>query len=397
MQSKISHIFAGVPVPKKKSPMTESPQEQSKEEIVDITQLSQDEVVIDEPEILDNVAEQEISNSGTEEKQIQDNEPEIPEAQEIEEELPDEQSSVINETNFETEAPEHAEPAQTKKQKEEEILKELRKADKPLGEAFIEYLMKPHVSDSKHSSEESQVQKSEKQKPKVEKPVVEKNIPAPPVKKPVVEKPPQSSNQKIEIGGTRDITDFQKQPVGKIPSVEAVKKRDLQLSRKISSKSTRKRLKTKARAEQPRQKIMIVLSIVLMIVLILLLGRQYGLFSSGPEDGSGTIEQPAPGSATNKNTENIKIDWPVPPLYPDNLSDPMGAPAPPPSLISQTDKFIVSGISNVNGEYLVLIGTENYKLDEKIKDYDAKIINITKNNVEFQSSDGKTWTQAVGE
>jgi len=59
--------------------------------------------------------------------------------------------------------------------------------------------------------------------------------------------------------------------------------------------------------------------------------------------------------------------------------------------------FIVKGSSDVNGRWQVLIGIDIYELGDIVKGYDAKIIKITKDSVEFESSEGEKWTQAVGE
>jgi hypothetical protein len=411
LQSKISHIFAGVPIPRKKSPLSEPPQDQKKDNIVDMTQSSLDEVVIDDALIGEGVSEQQEVESQFVEKQIQKEDVELSAEQKPEQEPAEEQFSAIQDEDQETQAPAPPDAAQTKEPEQIEIVEEPEGRDEPLlEEAYLEHLMSPHVSIPKPMTRDSQVQRPQKQETKAEKPLTEKDISAPPVRKPAVEKPSQSINKKIEIGGVLETLDTQKLSVGKIPTVEAIKTRDLQPSRKIVSKPAAKRLKTKAGAGQPRQKTMAILFVVLSIVLVMVLGRQFNIFSSS-SDTSGTVEQSGPVSAAEKNAANMVIDWPVPPLYPDNLPDPMKSPPPEQGgkineIIDHPDLYVTGTSGIQGGQYQVsIIGKElPYKAGDVIKDKggrDVKILDVQNNQILFEMNgvvwiyyvDSKSWTQ----
>ncbi len=392
LQSKISNIFAGVPIPKKKTPDSEPPQAQNNNEITEVTLPSQDDdIVIEESMIEKDITRPEEVQSGIEDK----TNVEFSGEQRLEEELSDEQFTVIEDEDTELKAPKHADKTEID---EPQGIKDLNKPEihvEETGDTSFDKLLSPDISSAPEPvTSEPKTQKPVKQEPKTEKPSIEDNIPVPSVTEPAVEKTAQSFKQKIEIGGRKTVG-TPNMSMGKIPGVEAVKRRDLRPSPKISSKPAVKRLKSKQAVSRPRQKVMIVLIIALSIALVLILGKQFNLF---PKNSDASVPLAKPGSEiiVTKSNKEIKIEWPVPPIYPDNLPNPFEIPKPEtinPSA-DNTQKFIVKGISIVNGNYLLLIGTDFFKVGDEV--HGAKITKITDTYAQFDR-DGKVWTQNVGE
>ncbi len=334
LQSKISQIFAGVPMPRKKRSLSENPPPENKVENPDLLQVPQNQTVI-EPNVV---------------------EPPPP--------LPDE--NIIDLSLDEEPVVEQIE----RKSADETI-----QAGPPVDS--LENLLSPQPSPVQPLESPKQVKKPLQPEQKVVKPEADMPIPAPPVKEPGVEKTLPVSSQKP--------------PVGKIPRIEAVTKKDMALSRKVTPKLAAKQLKVKTGAGKPRQKTMAALVIALSILLVVVLGVQFGVFSSS--DSSRVIEQPLPNTKIIKNTGGITIDWQQPPAYPDGIRDPMVLGKDVKTGTEKRD-FTVKGISQVDGQYLALIGTDLLKVGDEI--YGAKIKNINGVQVEFER-DGVTWTQAVGE
>ena len=384
MQSKISNIFAGVPIPKKKKPLSESPDFQENDELSKAKQLSQDEIVIEESI---EVIEQTDLQSQAEEKQINEIEAELSGMQNIEDGSSDEQFTAVEEPEYEIKAPERSDGIEEIKHSEKIISEESQKRQE---KSSFDHLLSPHVSS----------QKPEEPISKEKKISADAKIQASPVKEPIVEKP-VSSKKKIEIADVPGTFDKQRVSRSKIPKVESAKKRDLRSSRKISSKPASNRLKSKSDPKQAKQKTMAILAIALTIVLIFVLGKQFNLFSLGSGDTE-IIQQPGPVTINTGNSKQIQINWTQPSAYPDNLRDPMELPddnvqnniVTPANL---TPDFVVGGIQKMNGEFLVLIGTQYFKKNDKINNFDAIITDITDNVVTFKNSEGRIWTQAVGD
>ncbi len=428
LQSKISHIFAGVPMPRRKKPLSEQEEPEKKDEISELLQPPKDDAVIEEtadeqqiasPEREEVVIEKSLaekshlqeSQSQTEEKEI------VPETlesavessieQKPDEDFTDEEFTVVQEPDFGAEAPVKAGETDKSEQKAPEALKSESKDDNTEDKTSFEHLSALQPPAQRPLAEEPHAREPSTQKSRQVKPSFDVNIPAHPVKEPIVEKSTPSLKQKLEITAIREPLGTQKPAIDKNAGVGAVKKRDMPSSRKVSSKSSVKRLKSRTDTNQPRQKTMIVLIIVLSIVLVLVLGRQFEIFSFS-SGGSEPIEQLSPPININKNLGSIKIDWPEPSVYPETIRDPMvssGQDGLVDGIIEHPD-LDVKGTSFVEGgHYQVTIGNDfPCKTGAIIKDHkgrDVKIIDIKKNQVVFEMTSvlwtydlvSKEWTQ----
>jgi len=124
--------------------------------------------------------------------------------------------------------------------------------------------------------------------------------------------------------------------------------------------------------------------------------------SSGAEDGTNlqsveTVAKPAP---------KISIAWPVPPLYPQNIRDPMQwIQEPPPSDVAIAEVkdpggpqaknpagLIVRGIVHSEDKPRAIIGTELVQEGDVVQG--ATVLRINRKTVEFEQN-GRTWIQEV--
>jgi hypothetical protein len=412
LQSKISHIFAGVPIPRKRKHLFGS-SEHKKDEPSALLHPPEDEFVDEEtaaeqaegqPQVKLPVQEEAVTKETSAEEshaeQAQDLQEQSeqkriePESREPEEEFsvraePDEEFTAVQDSDFQTEAPQHI--AEKDKVEHEETAISQSKTRSVEEDASFEKLISPDA----RTHREPEVTRPATPETKVDKAIIN-NIPAPPVKVPTVEKPLPEAIQKPQTAESHDSLGMQNLLIGKIPGTEAVKKSDLRISRKISAKPAGKRPISGANVDQSRQKTMLVLAVVLTVVLVLVLSNNFNISSLLGSGGSGIIEQPGSVTSIAKNVGIVKIDWPEPPVYPDGIRDPMSLQKTVST--SQTNdniqKFVVKGISYVDGRYLVLVDTDLLTVGDEV--YGAKITKITDNSVEFER-DGNVWTQKVGE
>ncbi|MBN1975645.1 MAG: hypothetical protein JW787_18570 [Sedimentisphaerales bacterium] len=390
LQSKISHIFSGVPITEKKKPISEHPEPDKKNDVFEeIQESSENKAAAGETSLGRAEIEPQI--------EFREQEENIIELSLVEESRIESSPGTQPQTEKRQIEPDSLEPAAKSSQEQtldEELLEEQFTAiqeDKPEEKTSSDRLKTGQPFKPRPLEMNLQASKYLEPEAKVAKPSLEKNIPAQPVKELIIEKPSSLLNQKSGISDKKAAV--HKPPVSKGTGIIADKRKVTQVSRKAPSKLTGKHLTAKPDAIQSRQKVMAVIFIVFFIILVLVMAKNFGFFESG-SDSSGTANTPASPISGGKNTGKITIDWTTPPVY-EVVRDPMIIGPTIPGI--KEGDFIVNGISRVNGESLVLIGTVNYKLGDKIQGYDAEIINISENKVEFKSSDGITWTQAVGE
>jgi hypothetical protein len=132
---------------------------------------------------------------------------------------------------------------------------------------------------------------------------------------------------------------------------------------------------------------------VLLLVVVLVFGRL--LLKSGSK--SKTSENDTEISSV---TQQTKIDWKQPEVYPEGLRDPMKRSYRQPVTTTVTNiepttadsGIVVRGIAWSEDNPAVIVGTEIYYQGQVV--HDAKIIKINTDSVEFEK-DGKTWTQKV--
>jgi len=175
----------------------------------------------------------------------------------------------------------------------------------------------------------------------------------------------------------------------KVTEVKAPEKKTRQIPPKISRRRKDKLFATKAGVSSSRQKTGIIIFVLLSIALFFVLARPY-LPSSGNQPPS----QPG-GKENNGNLTraDIKIEWPMPKVYPEKFRDPMVLVSRQQNIrIETSDGFAVRGISYSDDRRFAVIGTETMQEGDIIQG--ATIVEINPNNVVFEK-DGKRWTQEV--
>ena len=228
--------------------------------------------------------------------------------------------------------------------------------------------------------------------PIVEESAVEIPVNVPPVKEPVIEKPSAPIGSKFDVTEVEEPVETQKKPyLSRTLKADVAQARTMQVTRKAPKRLKSKRITKKPATSPTRQKTMIALVIVLSIVLVMLLVKPFTRFSQGTSGSTGAA---ANGSqvSTLSDFQNIKIDWPEPPVYNSGiLRDPMELG----QATKESKQLIVKGISSVGGKRLATIGIKNYGVDQEVIP-GVKIVEITENSVKFER-DGETWTQNIGE
>jgi len=171
-------------------------------------------------------------------------------------------------------------------------------------------------------------------------------------------------------------------PAKVTPAKPAVKRSGIQ---KVLITLQEKLLAPKPGVDPKRQKIMLILIPVLVIALIIVLPQVFK----------------KPARNINKTKENAdsavvlqsggEIEWQIPPLYPENLRDPMqiGSVA---TVKTTYDDIVVKGILYSQDNPSALIAEQIVHEGDEV--FGAVIIKINRDSVEFER-DGQTWTQKV--
>ncbi len=399
LQSKISHIFAGVPVPKKKTHLPDNSEPEKKDGISDIKQHVADDFVIEQsvnenkaanPNLEDDITEVSFSNESIEYPETdlkRQNEPKkfqpkplvsfkkSPIDKQLEDELSKEQFTIVSEPDIANKTPDS---------ESEVVISDSNSLDN---------LLSPDKSKPVSQDKQSLVQKPLREE-KEEKKQAAKNVVAEPsVKK---EKEEKSENKKTTIPVAKDTNRTPKSIVSDVPGLKEEQAKITRIPRRTSLKTKGKSLKSQPAASQPRQKLMIGLIIVLPILLVLVLLNNNGFFDSGSNNKVISEKSLIP-AVSAKTPVNLKINWPQIPVYPDVVRDPMeisefGVNSYVNNVLDHPD-FDVSGTSNVEGgEYRVSIIINNasklpLEKNAVIKDSkgrDVKIIDINLNQVVFE-------------
>jgi len=163
--------------------------------------------------------------------------------------------------------------------------------------------------------------------------------------------------------------------VGQIPTVPRRKKEKFAAPRAGAASSA-------------RQKIAVAMIVALSILLVVLLVRPFQKSAPGPA-ASGTAGQ---AKAIVSAKTNIRIDWPVPQKYPENIRDPMLLGAQQEVRVETPGALVVKAITYSEDVRVAVVGTEMLKEGDTVQG--ATIIKINPNSVEFEK-DGKRWIQEV--
>jgi len=162
--------------------------------------------------------------------------------------------------------------------------------------------------------------------------------------------------------------------IGQIPTVPRRKKERLVVPRTSVSSA--------------RQKVAVAMIVVLSILLVVLLVRPFQKRTPMPVTSGTTVQAKAGVSART----NIRVDWPVPQKYPENIRDPMLLGASQKVVTQTPDVLVVKGIVTSEDVRVAVVGTEMLKEGDTVQG--ATIIKINPNSVEFEK-DGKRWIQEV--
>ncbi len=147
-----------------------------------------------------------------------------------------------------------------------------------------------------------------------------------------------------------------------------------------------------AGVSRTRQGVSIALIVILSVLLFVLLGKPFGGSRPGPA-APGSSVGPAVAAAAPK--ANVKIDWPVPDVYPANLRDPM-AWGTQQVIVPQTpDTLVIKGIVYSDERKDAIIGIQTVQEGSTVDGTDIKVTKINPDSVEFEDSSGKKWTQRV--
>ena len=141
-------------------------------------------------------------------------------------------------------------------------------------------------------------------------------------------------------------------------------------------------------ASSARQKIAVAMIVALSILLVVLLVRPFQKSAPGPA-ASGTAGQ---AKAIVSAKTNIRIDWPVPQKYPENIRDPMILGAQQEVRVDIHGVPVAKGVVTSEDRKYAIIGTQMVQEGDTVQG--ATVIKINPDSVEFEK-DGKRWIQKV--
>lgn len=398
LQSKISHIFAGVPVPKKKTTLSDNSESEKKDGVPDITQNVTDDLVLEQ-----TVNDRKITNSNLEEDIIEVSF--SPEALEYPEQDLQQQSEL---KKFQPKPLGSFKKSPVDKQIEDELSQEQFKiisepdlSGKTSGSesktiisenGSLNNLLTPDKSKPVSLDKQPLAQKPSKEETDEKKPRVKEVAPQPPLKGIIKEKSKITGSKNSVV---KDTALTPKAVVSDVPEIKDATKQVTRIPRRTSLKTKGKNLKSNTASTQPRQKLMVALIVIFTILLVLVLLKNNGFFESS--SSTKVINQPVTSVISAKVSGGSQINWQTQPVYPDDIRDPMGlvesgGGSGGGSIVEHPD-LEVSGTSTVEGgEYkvsIILNGTSRLpsEINAVIKDNrgrEVKIINVNLNQVVFE-------------
>lgn len=231
--------------------------------------------------------------------------------------------------------------------------------------------------------------------PTVQEPVVaEPTAPEPAAQEPIVAEPtalepaaPQPRTiEEPELQQPVEL--LQEESSAKVLEAEVPERVIRQIPSKVSRHRKDKLIGPKAAVRPRRQTTALILVVVLSIVLVLVLVRPFG-----PSRRNTTRYSVAGRTKVKTPIEaniDFNIDWPVPPVYPTDLRDPMEMGSRQVKI--EKLELVVRGISYSEDRRYAVIGTQTVQEGDEI--LGATVVKINQNSVEFEK-DGKRWTQEV--
>ena len=179
-------------------------------------------------------------------------------------------------------------------------------------------------------------------------------------------------------------------PKPKVVEIKAPEQIEKRIPKKISRRRKDKIFAPKSGARSTKQKAEIILFVIFSMVLVIVLARQF-LMPPGDQDPT-----QIPGTPGNKisNRAEIKIDWPIPPVYSADIRDPM-LKGSQQKKVGPSDLEVV-GISWSEDRKFATIGTQTVQEGDIVDGTKIRVKKINPNSVEFEE-DGKTWIQKTRE
>jgi hypothetical protein len=178
-------------------------------------------------------------------------------------------------------------------------------------------------------------------------------------------------------------------PKPKVIEIKAPEQVVKKIPKKIPRRRKEKTFAAKTGVSSSRQKAAITLLLFFSTVLVIVLLRPY--YTSSRNTTSGNTPQVDAGTSS---LANIEINWPVPPVYSEDLRDPMVFGKIPPPLIETSEDVVVRGIVVSEDRKYAVVGTNYLQEGGIVPGTKIKVKKINPNSVEFEE-DGKTWTQKV--
>jgi hypothetical protein len=177
-------------------------------------------------------------------------------------------------------------------------------------------------------------------------------------------------------------------PRPKVVEIKVPEQVTRQIPKKISRRRQDKLFAPKAGVSTSRQRAGIILFVLLSTALVIMLARPYLISRSN----SATSRTAGKTNTGNSTKANIKIDWPMPTVYPGNLRDPMELSSRQQVKVQTSEALVVRGISYSEDRKFAVIGTKTVQEGDVIQG--TTIVEINPNNVVFEK-DGKRWSQEV--
>ena len=186
------------------------------------------------------------------------------------------------------------------------------------------------------------------------------------------------------------------QPIPEIPPARAIpaaapERKIAQVPSKIP-RVKRTRPSGPGEAVSPtRKRVSIALVVILSVALYFILANPFGA------PGSSEVGPSVAGPVTPKvqPKANVRIDWPVPEVYPVDLRDPMAAGALEQAVPQTPSALIVTAITYSEDVRVAVVGTEMVKEGDTVPGTAIKVRKIDPDGVEFEDETGKTWIQTV--
>jgi hypothetical protein len=194
------------------------------------------------------------------------------------------------------------------------------------------------------------------------------------------------------------VTPMPQKPVEPLPSAPRPKVTEIKVPEqktrpappKISRRRREKIYAQKAGVGSSRQKAGVILLVLLSGALIVVLARPYLTSGRSPNASRTAVKT----DTANSTRTNVKIDWPVPPVYSANLRDPMELGLQKQTKAETTGGIAVRGITYSEDRKFAIIGINTVQEGDIVPGTKIRVKRINPNNVEFEE-DGKTWEQQV--